>query len=275
MLAAGFLTARAEAQGDCFPPDDSHEARAMAIALVPVAYGPAGAPRMPEPGQVAVGLEGAWLPNIDSATSTPTVCRPGKGPENTNVLFGILRPRVDVGLPWGLLVSGSWVPPVRVHGVRAHLGALALSRVTRLGERADLAVRGHIAFGEIRAPITCDEDALEDPASECFGGTLSDDELHPNVMGIDVSVGWEMARGRFVPYLGAGYSRLAPRFRVDFTNSAGQRDRRRVEVDLNRAVLFGGASWIPGRRVSLSGEFYAAPADAATVRVLFRYVPWG
>lgn len=246
----------------------------MAIALVPVAYGPGGAPSAPVPGRLTVGLEGGWLPDIDSATSTPTICRPGKGPENTNLLFGIVRPRVEVGLPWGLLASGSWIPPVRVNGVRAHLGALALTRVSRLGSRVLLAVRGHLTVGEIRAPITCDEEALRDPASECFGGTLSDDELHPNLLGVDASVGWTLAGGRLQPYVGAGYSHLMPRFRVDFTNSAGQRDRRRVEVDLERGIVFGGVSWLPTRRVSVSSEFYAAPADAFTVRLLLRFVPW-
>jgi hypothetical protein len=43
-----------------------------------------------------------------------------------------------------------------------------------------------------------------------------------------------------------------------------------VVVDLDRAVLFGGASWVTGR-MSLSGEIYSAPTDAVTGRVRMSY----
>ena len=79
--------------------------------------------------------------------------------------------------------------------------------------------------------------------------------------------------GKFAPlrlYAGFGYNRLRPRFRVNFTNQQGVVDRRRVAVDLNRLVVFGGATWLLSPRFDVSGELYAAPSDAFTARVALR-----
>jgi len=43
-----------------------------------------------------------------------------------------------------------------------------------------------------------------------------------------------------------------------------------VEVNLDRAVLFGGATWQLVDRFTATTEVYAAPADAVTVRVAIR-----
>jgi hypothetical protein len=43
-----------------------------------------------------------------------------------------------------------------------------------------------------------------------------------------------------------------------------------VEVNLNRAVVFGGATWQVADRLSATTEIYAAPADAVTVRLAVR-----
>ncbi|MGE0552037.1 MAG: hypothetical protein AB7R55_01280 [Gemmatimonadales bacterium] len=270
---AGALTialgSRAAAQGDCFPGAESNEAKTLAIFSVPLAFGPAGAPLTR--GRISVGIEAVYLPNVDPATATPTVCRPGKGPENTDLLFAAPRPRVSVALGGGLTLEGSWIPPIRLNQVSANLFGIALGWTTALGGTHRLTLRGHGTFGRVRAPITCDDAALADPLSECYQGTRSDDRYRPNIVGADATVSWSLGGGRVQPYLGAGYNRLMPRFQVDFTNVAGQRDERRVEVDLDRAVLFGGATWWPaGGRLGLSGELYAAPSDAITGRVAVR-----
>jgi hypothetical protein len=57
---------------------------------------------------------------------------------------------------------------------------------------------------------------------------------------------------------------------VNFTNQFGELDDRRVEVNLDRFVMFGGATWMTTDRLSVTGELYAAPADAVTGRVILR-----
>jgi hypothetical protein len=170
----------------------------------------------------------------------------------------------------GLALEASWIPPVRVNGVKANLIGLALTK--SLGHRDGLAaaVRAHATFGSIRAPVTCDLDAIGDPTSECFNGTVSDDRYSPNIVGLDVSVGWTMAGGRLRPYLGSGYNRLQPRFQVNFTNQFGDTDTTRLAVNLDRVILFGGAAWQLTDRLALAGEIYAAAADAVTGRLVMR-----
>lgn len=272
-VGAVLVASAAAAQGpndDCFPSQSSNEARTMAIFGVPLAFSAAAAPEPQGAGRFRAGIDVSLVPTVDRETATPTFCRPGKGPENTELLSLVPRPRLSMTLPAGFTVEASWIPPVRIAEVQANLVGVALAHTASLGGRgAAVTLRAHGTFGVIKAPITCDDDALADPASECYQGTRSDDAFHPNVFGIDVAVGWPLGRS-LRPYMGAGYSRLHPRFQVNFTNQFGVVDRRRVTVDLNRAVLFAGATWRATRAFELSGEIYSAPADAVTARVAAR-----
>lgn len=266
------LAGRLAGQTVCVPPDNSNEAKVFANFAVPLAFSPLAPPARARPGAVRLVLEGSYLPTLDAATRTPTVCRPGKGPENTDLLFAVPRPRLAVGLPGGLLLEASWIPPVRVNGVKANVGGVALGRGFGVGQGGMTAgVRLHATFGLIQAPITCDEAALSDPTSECYQGTLSDDRYHPVTFGAEASVGWTLARGRLRPYLGGGVNLLRPRFQVGFTNSAGTTDSTRVEANLTRGVVFGGLEWAAARGFGITAEIYGAPADAVTGRVGLSY----
>jgi hypothetical protein len=267
-LAAGGLATPLAAQSVCRPSTGSNEARTLAVFSVPLAFSPGQAPG--GRAGLTLGLEAASVPNVDPATATPTTCRPGKGPENTDLLPAIARPRIGVPLPLGLALDASWIPPVRVAGVKANVVALALTRSFGRTDGLAAAVRAHATFGSIRAPITCDRQQLGDPTSECFQGSVSDDRYSPNIMGVDVSVGWAMVGGRLRPYLGSGYNRLQPRFQVNFRNQFGDLDTTRLAVNLNRAVVFGGASWQLSEHLAVAGEIYASPADAATGRLVVR-----
>jgi hypothetical protein len=251
----------------CRPPASSNEAKTFAIFSVPLAFSPALAPEA-QP-QFQVGLEGTYLPKVDRATATATICQPGKGPENTDLLFAVPRPRIELPLPLGLALEASWIPPVRLNGVKANLFGVSLAKSFPLASLVG-SLRAHGTFGSIRAPITCAQAALADPGSECFNGTLSDDKYSPNIFGADLTLGRTMLGGRLRPYVGGGYNRLEPRFRVNFTNQFGNVDTTRVEVNLNRAVFFAGATWRVVNRLSATTEVYAAPADAVTVRLALR-----
>lgn len=259
------LTGSLEAQL-CRPGPGSNEAKTLALLSVPLAFG-AGIDPGTTPGLEA-GFEGTYLPKIDPATATATVCRPGKGPEHTDFLPALPRPRISLPLPGGLALQASWIPPIRLAGVKANLFGFSLAKVFLRRDGLAAAIRAHAVLGSLRAAITCDQDALADPVSECFRGTLSDDKYSPGVYGVDVSVGF--GSGALRPYLGGGYNRLEPRLQVNFRNQFGSVDNTRVEVSLNRAVMFGGASWYFHDRLAVTGEVYAAPADAVTARLILR-----
>jgi hypothetical protein len=271
LLVAAALPARVAAQGDCFPSRNSNEANTFAILSVAMAFSAADAPSAQPRQGVRAGFLVSSLPRVDDRTATPTTCRPGKGPENTALLFAVPQPRVVVSLPSHLEAEAGWIPPVRVNGVKANLVGLGLSWTAPIASGLlALRTRAHATLGVIHAPITCDDADLKDATSECFGGTRSDDAFHPNIFGADMTLGWSPIQARFRPYVGAGYNRLQPRFRVNFTNQFGETDRRRVEVNLDRFVAFGGATWLISPSLDLSGELYAAPSDAITARMGLR-----
>jgi hypothetical protein len=268
ILGLVVVPASLAAQGDCFPGTESNEAQTFAIFSVPLAYSPLSAPARDAP-KWRLGLEISSIPNVDDETATPTECRPGKGPENTDLLPALLRPRFAARLGAGFLLDASWIPPVRINGVKSNLFGLALAWSGKMGRSLTLGARLHGTFGEINAPITCPEEALEDPGSECFEGTESDDRYKPNIFGADVRLGLGTSESKVHPYAGVGYNRLQPRFQVNFTNSAGELDDRKVEVDLNRMAVFGGLSWKLSQSLGLAGEVYSTPSDAVTLRIAF------
>ena len=255
------------AQGNCFPSSSSNEADLFAHFSVPLAFSPAQSPWVYQPGTLLIGVEGALLPDASDEIATPTKCRPGKGPENVNILPGLIRPRIAFGLSDGMLLEVSWIPPVRVKGVKANLWSFAVSRTVPVNAKGGTFFgRLHATFGSLHAPFTCDDAALQDPLSECFQGTRSDDRYSPNIYGVELGFGFPMAGGRLRPYLGGGYNIMHPRFQVNFTNSVGDTDRRKVEVNLHRWVVFGGVTLAATRTLSLSGEVYSAPSDLVTAR---------
>ena len=264
VLSVGLAT-RVVAQADvCRPSTTSHEANTFAILSVPIAFSGGAAPSRPH--DIVFGIEVASLPNVDTIDATPTACRPGKGPENANPLPGILRPRVSIAVS-GFMVEASWIPPITVEGVKANLLGLAVARPIALPNGWWLGVRLHAVLGALHAPVVCDQDALLDPTSECYRGTLSNDRWAPNIYGVEAVLATPPGPIRF--HGGFGYSRLQPRFQVDFTNSAGSRDRRKVEVNLHRAAVIGGVTYQVGR-FDLTAEGYATFVDAAAVRFVLR-----
>lgn len=270
MLALAAPVGLLWAQDDCFPADDSNEARTFGIVSVPLAFTGAGGPPAARDG-VILGVEGAWLPRVPDRLATPTACRPGKGPENANPLPGFLRLRAAITMAGWQLEAG-WIPPVRIEGVRANLVGLAVGREVPLAGPWVARPRLHAVLGSLRAPITCDDDALIDPASECFEGTRSNDRWRPGVLGVELAVARRAVP--WMPHAGIGYTHLRPRFRVDFTNAQGSTDRRRVSVDLHRMAVFGGVSYAVASWL-VTTEAYATLGDRITGRLVLRYRPGG
>jgi hypothetical protein len=256
----------------CAPPKDSHEAQIFAAHSVPLAYAFIEATGPLAPGSLRIIIEGTYLPKVAEDIRTATFCRPGKGPENTDFLFAFPRPRVELGLPGQFRLEASWIPPIRLDQVKSNLVGFSLGRGFPVGAHgAELTLRAHGTFGLVRAPVTCDDDDLADPVSECFLGTKSDDRYHPNIFGLEGIFAWALGGGRVRPFIGGGANFLHPRFMVNFTNRFGNVDNTRIEVNLTRGALLGGATWLAASGLGLTGEIYGVPGDAVTGRVALSY----
>ena len=269
LLGAASLAAAARAQ--CRPPESSNEAKLLAYYAAPIVFAPQDAPARAARG-VTLGGELTYIPEPDASLQRTGLCFTPKQ-ESTQLSPVFPRPRVAIGLPYGVLVEGSYLPPVKVAGAQANLfsGAISLSRtlVETRGAPIVAAARVHMTHGWVRGAITCAKSALQtrDSSAPCYGSAPSRDTFHPNMWGIDGSIGRAFASGRLDLYAGGGVNWLAPRFRVGFTDGNGLVDSTRVEVDLRRAAWFTGASWRVLGAWSATGQVYGVPADVTLFRL--------
>lgn len=258
MAALLLCAASAPARAQCRPPRSSNEAKLLAFYSAPIAFGFGGTPRVLPAGAIRAGAEVAPVPTPDPAIQRTAYCYLGK-PEHTRLTPVFARPRIEVGLPFGLVVEASYLPPLTVGDARPNFGSAALSRTTPLplpilGGATALALRAQGTLGRVQGPITCNRSALQvtDPSGPCWGANPSRDTFHPNMWEFDAALGSWSASGRFGAFAGGGYASLHPRFQVGFTNLAGSTDSTRIVVDLQRARIFGGLTWRAIHRLDLS-----------------------
>ncbi|HKG90319.1 MAG TPA: hypothetical protein VKA84_00430 [Gemmatimonadaceae bacterium] len=272
LLAALGGAARAAPLGaQCRPPASSHEARLLAFYAAPVAFSPATAPERMPAGAVRVGAEGAPVPVPDAALRQTSLCYQSST-QSTRLapLFG--RPRVTLGLPAGLTLEGSYLPPITVGGATPALLSLAVARTQPLpgsGGRALVALRVHGTAGTVRGAITCARDQLQmaDPAAPCYGTRPSRDTFRPDMVGGEAVAAVRAWRDRVALYGGGGVTWERPRFQVGFTDAAGTTDATRVSVELRRGTLLGGVTARASRTLDLELQAYVVPADVTTWRL--------
>lgn len=262
------------AQGVCEPPKSSNEAKLLAFFATPIAFSPGGQLAGLRAGQLRVGFDAAYVPSPSNSVQQPEACYGVKKTENTDLSPVFPRPRIAVGLPGGLVLEGSYLPPVTVADAEPNLGSVALSRPFRIrgtDEQGslDLLARGHATFGRVRGSITCPEKNLQqqDPNAACYGDTQSHDTYKPNMVGGELALVKEAAGQRWGAYALSGVTLLRPRFQVGFQYLSGPFDDTKIVVDLTRVALGAGAWYRVGASIALTGEIYSVPTDATTFRL--------
>jgi len=266
VMPAGGLAA----QSLCKPPASSNEARLLAYFAAPLAFAAA-----PEVGilarwQLAIVGELTAVPNAPASISRSTgVCGFSKS-ENSGLSPVFPRPRVALGVGAGFVVEASWLPPITVADATPHIGAVALSWSPvglSLPSGATLTVRAHGTIGGVDGPVTCPRNALQllTASEPCYGSEPSDDTYDPDVRGLEVVVA--RREGTLHWYAGLGANSVAARFRVNFTDDRGFVDNNRVEINMTRAVIIGGAVWNVSEALALTGQLYSVQQDATTGRL--------
>lgn len=279
LLAGGFVLSAlvAPLAAQCRPPANSNDAKLLAFYEAPVAFSFDQAPAPVATGSVRIALEVEPMPTPGAGIERAQYCYESAG-ENTRLTPVFARPRVVVGLPFGIVAEAGYVPPVRLDEATPDIGSLAVSRAFALPSAPGagaftIAVRAHGTFGEVKGPITCPSSALQttDPTQPCYGTSASRDTYHPNMFGAEAALGFAAPGGRWAVYGGAGITRLMPRFQVGFTDLAGITDRTRVEIDLTRATVFGGITAHVSRAFALTAQVYSVPSDVTTARLALGY----
>jgi hypothetical protein len=279
---AGFVLASAQARAQCVPPPGSNEAKLLAFYEAPVAFATVMPPEILSPGHFAITGELTGVPAPANALLQTGYCYPAKQ-EGTHVAPILPRLRLELGLPVGFAVEGSYEPQITVDRAKPNFGSLAVSYTRQLlaplsdeDQRRPgvlLQFRVHGTTGSIHAPITCPKAALQltDPAAACYGTMPSNDIFYPRSIGTEAVVAARPLFTRLSADAGLGYLWLDPRFRVGFTNATGFTDHTRVEVGLRRAAIFGGVSVRVVGPLDAGAEVYSVPADLTTWRIAARY----
>lgn len=266
--------AHAQLNYTCTPPKNSNEAKLLAFFATPIAFSPGGIVEGLAPWNVRVGFEASYVPSPSKEMQQPEACYTVKKTENTNLSPVFPRPRVTIGLPGGLLLEGSYLPPIKVADAKPNLGSVALSWPHRLSGDAEhgtlsMLLRAHGTFGKVEGSITCPEDALQtdDPSAACYGTSKSNDTYKPNMFGGEVGLAKQSAGDRWGAYASTGVTWLRPRFQVGFQYLDAAYDDTKISVDLTRFAVGAGAWYRVGGATAVTGELYSVPADATTFRL--------
>lgn len=265
--AMASVTVPAAAFAQCRVPASTNEAKLLAYYAVPLAFSPGGVLEMQPPGSVRAAVDVTVIPEPSDALRNTNRCFRPKS-ENTQLSPVFPRPRFAVGLPGGVALEASYLPPVSIADAKANLASFAVSVVRPLRGSVALALRGHLTTGSVQGPITCPKQLLQQVSAQasCYGTAPSKDTYRPNVIGVEGGLSWTKG-GRASAYVAGGWSSLKPRFQVGFQQSDGVFDSTRVETDLTRWVAIAGARYRISGRSTLMGEVYSVPQDVTVVRL--------
>jgi hypothetical protein len=258
---------------DCRVPKNSNEAKLLAFYSAPIAFSPAGAPEYSLPWTLRIGGEAGPIQEPSPAIRESSACFTKKS-EDTRLapLFG--RPRLTLTLPAGFAIEASYLPPIRIGDATPNFGSAALSWTKRLrmastGNSTALMFRVHGTAGEVRGPITCPGDALQqtDAARPCFGTKASHDTFKPTMAGYEGVISTAAWDGRVAFYAGGGQNFLRPRFQVGFTDAAGNVDETMITVNLTRITMFAGVTAEVSSSFDVSGQAYGVREDGVNFRL--------
>lgn len=216
----------------------------------------------PEPGAVDLALEVGWLPSLSAEERR--VGFDGAKVEDLNRASLFPRPRVLVGLPAGLSLEGSWVPPVDIDGVEPNLLGLALGRPLLERGRWRLGARLHGQYGTLEGDITC-------PAAEAAAGpdpelnpflceAPSRDELTLRSVHLELVAARRAGASGLEPYAALGAGRMELDFRIRAEHS-GFVDRTRQQTEGSTWYAAAGVAYRGWRRGTIGLEAFYSPLD--------------
>lgn len=263
---AAAVTCTASLRAQCVVDKSSNEAKLLAYYAAPLAFSPSGALGVMKAGAIRVGFEVTVIPAPADDLRRTSKCFLPKD-ENSQLSPIFPRPHLAIGLGAGFFAEAMYLPPVTVMDATPNMASLAFGYARALSRTVGFALRTHTTFGEVKGPITCNEDALQgsNPNGACFGDAVSEDTYKPGILGSEAALTFQPGES-FSWYAGAGIASLKPRFTVGFQPRNTSFDSTRVVVDLTRAYLQLGGAYQLNTRVALTAEVYSVPEDLTTVR---------
>ena len=189
-----------------------------------------GTPYSREPGSIEVGFEMQWLPRLSK--SMRRVGFNGLKEEDLNQAPIFARPRLTIGLPWRTALTLSYLPPIRVFGVKPHLFAFALERPLYERRPWTFGIRLYGQVGQIEGAFTCPSAVAKFPTGSPqnpFGcNKKSADTVTQQYGGVELSGSYRIEQvGGLMPYIAVAGNFLDNKTQVK-AQTFGNRDRHRL-----------------------------------------------
>ena len=250
------------------------EGRLIAFYSSAMLFSPVGA--APGAGGLSLGMDATWLPRLSEAQRRPGIDKP----ETTNLAPVVPRPRLAWRAPGGIVVEGSWIPPLQVGEAKANVVAGAISRTLGVWRGVSFTPRLSAVAGRVSGAITCNARTARGgrPSLAIYYLNVchdrdSDDYFEPRLLA------GELVASRRLPRIGAeAYAALGARadrtrFDIGVIRSDGSRDPDHPVLRLHdtRAHLSVGGRWDVARHFGAAAEWFYAPGSISSVRL---YAGW-
>lgn len=216
-------------------------------------------PHSRQTGEMEGGIEVGWIPELSPRQRT--VGFSGTKPEDLNKAPVFFRPRLTVGMPAKFSLTLSYIPPVRVFGLKPHLFTAAVERPLYESDPYTIGLRAYVQIGKTEGAITCSSDDVAFPPGHpenLYGcEEKSDDKATQRYAGLELSGAWKLERlGGLTPWAAVAGNVLHPAVQVNAL-IYGVEDRTRLESTTVTISASGGVIYPVTDRVDFSvGLFY-------------------
>lgn len=210
------------------------------------------------PGSIDLGLELTPIPRLSKAERT--VGFNGTKEEDLNKIPLLVRPELTVALPQHFSVTASWVPPIRINGVRSDIISAGLTRILSSSETSIAAATLYGQTGKAKGAFTCPADHLRFDPQNRFGceATSSDTSTLRHV-GLELFGGTRLTvLGRPTLHVTGSVNYADLQFQVNAL-TFGFIDRRHLTT---HGVLWNagtGATWALAPRTDVGFDLFYAP----------------
>ncbi len=220
-----------------------------------------GTPYSREPGSIEGGFAIQWIPQLSK--SMRRVGFNGLKEEDLNQAPIFAQPRITIGLPWRSALTLSYLPPIRVFGVKPNLFAFALERPLYERRPWTFGIRLYGQVGQIEGAFTCSSDVAKFPPgspNNPFGcNKKSADTVTQQYGGVELSGSYriEQLRG-LAPYIAVAGNFLDNKTQVK-AQTFGNRDRNRLFAQTWTFSATAGVIYPISDRLHLNLSFFYTP----------------
>ena len=259
-LSSGQALAQVVINETEFLHSDRPEAWAMNYFTSATLLSGLSVPRSRALGSIEVGAELDWVPQLNSAQRQVGFNGTKEEDLNKAPIFG--RPRITFGLPGRFALTLSYVPPIRIFGIKPNLFAFALERPLYERDAWTIGMRLYGQIGNVEGAFTCPGEVARFPpgSSENFYGCekKSADKSIQRYAGLELSGAYRIEQlGGLTPYIAVAGNFLDAQVHVN-AQTFGILDRTHLEAKTWTFSASAGVAYPLADKLMLSvGMFYS------------------